>query len=41
MVATPPSQRASDQYEVDDSYKEIESLVSEPKPEQDLSLIHI
>ena len=38
MVATPPSQRASDQYEVDDSYKEIESLVSEPKPEQDIDL---
>lgn len=38
MVSTPPSQRVSNQYDVDDSYKEIESLVSEPKPEQDIDL---
>lgn len=38
MVSTPPSQRSLDQYEVQDSYQEIESLVSEQKPEQDIDL---
>ncbi|MCL1472397.1 alpha-amylase family glycosyl hydrolase [Argonema antarcticum] len=38
MVSTPPSQASSSQYEVADSYKQVETLVSEPKPEIDIDL---
>jgi len=38
MVSTPPSQSSSSQYEVADAYKQVETLVSEAKPETDIDL---
>ena len=38
MVATPPSQRSTEQYEVTDAQQKIDSLVSEQKPDNEIDL---